>query len=293
MTETTRPSPPGGDLPFTEQAFDSIPFPMAVYRLDGAMVMANRGLEELFGFPRGAVIGVYNVFADPSAGENGMRDAFEQARGGSSATLQPIFFDLSLYPDSKRSGQFWFAGTLFPVRNANGTIGYVASLYQDITSQMEAKQEQARLAARLEEQAYERLALQDQIIATQQAALRELSTPLIPLTEGIVLMPLIGAIDSSRAQRIMETLLEGIAFYQAETAILDISGVRVVDTQVADALLRAAKAAKLLGTQVFLTGISPEVAQTITHLGADMQDIRTLANLQAALQLMVSGMLAR
>ena len=82
----------------------------------------------------------------------------------------------------------------------------------------------------------------------------------------------------------MEVLLEGIALHQAEVVLLDISGVRVVDTQVADALLRAARAVKLLGAQVILNGISAEIAQTIVHLGADMSQISTQADLQAGLR---------
>lgn len=130
----------------------------------------------------------------------------------------------------------------------------------------------------------ERLALQEQVIDAQREALREVSTPLIPLADDVVVMPLVGAIDSSRAQQIMEVLLEGIAAYQADTVLLDISGVRVVDTQVADALLRSARAVQLLGAQIVLTGISADVAQTIVHLGADMGRILTRANLQEGLR---------
>jgi rsbT co-antagonist protein RsbR len=129
----------------------------------------------------------------------------------------------------------------------------------------------------------ERTRLQNEIITAQQAALRELSVPLIPLADGVVLLPLIGAIDTRRAQQIMETLLEGIADHQAATAILDITGVRVIDTQVANALLRAAHAAKLLGATVVLSGISTEVAQTIVHLGVDLGGIVTQSNLQTAI----------
>jgi rsbT co-antagonist protein RsbR len=136
-------------------------------------------------------------------------------------------------------------------------------------------------ARRRESEEHERV--REAAIQTQQAAMRELSTPLIPITDGLVVMPLVGAIDSARAQQIMETLLEGIAAQQAETAILDITGVRVVDTQVADALLRAAQAATLLGARVILTGISGEVAQALVHLGADMRSIQTLSNLQSGI----------
>jgi rsbT co-antagonist protein RsbR len=125
--------------------------------------------------------------------------------------------------------------------------------------------------------------LQDQIIAAQQAALRELSTPIIPLSEGVIAMPLIGAIDSARAQQVLEALLSGVAEQRARAAILDITGVQVVDTQVANALLRAAQAVKLLGAQVIITGIRPEVAQTLVGLGLDLGDITTLATLQSGI----------
>jgi rsbT co-antagonist protein RsbR len=129
----------------------------------------------------------------------------------------------------------------------------------------------------------ERQALQDQVIEAQRTAIRELSTPLIPLSDRVVLMPLIGSIDTQRAQQVMETLLEGIASYQADTAILDITGVSVVDTQVANALIQTAQAVKLLGARVILTGIGPTMALTLVHLGADLSSIQTRGSLQSAI----------
>lgn len=129
----------------------------------------------------------------------------------------------------------------------------------------------------------ERGALQEEIIAAQQAALRELSTPLIPLADRVVAMPLVGAIDGARAELIMETLLAGISSQSAHTAILDITGVRAVDTLVANALTRTARAAQLLGTRVVLTGVRPEVAQTLVTLGVDLAGITTLSTLQSGI----------
>ncbi len=126
----------------------------------------------------------------------------------------------------------------------------------------------------------ERTEMQEQIIAAQQATLRELSTPLMPIADGVIAMPLIGAIDTMRAQQIMETLLNGVSEYRAQVAIIDITGVKVVDTQVAGALVRAARAARMLGAQVVLTGISPEIAQTLVHIGAELRDMTTRATLQ-------------
>ena len=129
----------------------------------------------------------------------------------------------------------------------------------------------------------EREALQQQIIHAQQDRLRELSTPLIPISDNVMIMPLIGTIDSQRAQLVLERLLEGVAQHQADLVILDITGVTVVDTQVAQALIRAAQAVKLLGAQVMLTGIQPPIAQTLVHLGIDLRGIMTHGTLQAGI----------
>jgi rsbT co-antagonist protein RsbR len=126
-------------------------------------------------------------------------------------------------------------------------------------------------------------ALHEQVISAQQAALRELSTPIIPLSDGVIAMPLIGAIDSNRAQQVLEALLTGVAEQGARVAILDITGVQIVDTQVANALLRAAQAVRLLGADVIITGIRPEVAQTLVGLGLDLSGITTLATLQSGI----------
>jgi rsbT co-antagonist protein RsbR len=124
---------------------------------------------------------------------------------------------------------------------------------------------------------------QEETIRAQEAALAELSTPLIPISDQVMVMPLIGAVDSRRAQQVLEALLEGVASSRALVAILDITGVPVVDTQVANALLRAAQAVKLLGAQVVLTGIRPEVAQTLVGLGADLSGIVTCGSLQSGI----------
>jgi rsbT co-antagonist protein RsbR len=133
------------------------------------------------------------------------------------------------------------------------------------------------------EDALRQLILQEETIRAQQATLAELSTPLIPLSTQVLVMPLIGSVDSRRAQQVIETLLEGISGSGARVAILDITGVPVVDTQVANALIRAAQAVKLLGAQVVLTGIRPEVAQTLVGLGTDLSGVVTRSSLQSGI----------
>lgn len=114
--------------------------------------------------------------------------------------------------------------------------------------------------------------------------IRELSTPIIPVYEGILVLPLVGAIDTRRATEITERLLEAIAEYQADLVILDITGVSVLDTSTANHLLMATRAASLLGSQVILTGMGVEIAQSVVHLGVDLHSLLTLANLRAGLE---------
>jgi anti-anti-sigma regulatory factor len=135
---------------------------------------------------------------------------------------------------------------------------------------------------RAEEALRQSIALEETVRA-QQATLAELSTPLIPFSDHVMVMPLIGSVDSRRAQQVIDTLLQGISTSGAQVAILDITGVPVVDTQVANALIRAAQAVKLLGAQVVLTGIRPEVAQTLVGLGTDLSGVTTRSSLQSGI----------
>jgi rsbT co-antagonist protein RsbR len=146
---------------------------------------------------------------------------------------------------------------------------------------------------RLRSSERERIELQERMIEAQRAALRELSTPLVPLADGVIAMPLVGAIDSDRAQEVMEKLLDGIVKQRARAAILDITGVQMVDSRAADALLRVARAARLLGAQLILTGIGPDIAQALVHLEADMTGVVTRANLQSGIAYALRGAAGR
>jgi anti-anti-sigma regulatory factor len=113
--------------------------------------------------------------------------------------------------------------------------------------------------------------------------IRELGCPIIPLLKGVLLVPLIGVIDSQRAQQIISAVLTGIGEYQAQTILLDITGVPIVDTQVASSLMRTAQAASLLGASVVMVGIRPEIAQSIVGLGVSLQHLKIYSTLASAL----------
>jgi rsbT co-antagonist protein RsbR len=125
--------------------------------------------------------------------------------------------------------------------------------------------------------------VREQIIVRQQAELLELSTPVIQLWPGILCIPLIGTLDSERTQVVMENLLQKISETGSPIAIIDISGVPAVDTLVAQHLLKTVSAARLMGADCLVSGISPQIAQTVVHLGVKLGDVTTKATLAAAL----------
>jgi len=123
----------------------------------------------------------------------------------------------------------------------------------------------------------------ESVIARQQEELIELSTPVVQLWDGILALPLIGTLDSERTQVVMESLLERIVETGASIAIIDITGVPTVDTLVAQHLLKTIGAARLMGAECIISGIRPQIAQTIVHLGVELGDVVTKATLASAL----------
>ena len=192
----------------------------------------------------------------------------------------------------------WVLTTKMPLfRNGNivGTFG----VSKDITERRQIEDEIKELNTALETRVQKRTAelvremaerqkaeeehtrLQTEVIRAQKIALQELTTPIIPLIEGIIVMPLVGSIDTQRASDVMRTLLSGISQHRANIVILDITGVPIVDTGVANHLNKTMLAARLKGVRVFVTGMSDAVAETIVDLGIDWGDIETLRDLQS------------
>jgi rsbT co-antagonist protein RsbR len=122
----------------------------------------------------------------------------------------------------------------------------------------------------------------NEVIQRQQEEMLELSTPVVKLWEGILALPLIGTLDSARTQIVMQNLLEAVVETGAEIAIIDITGVPTVDTLVAQHLLKTVAAARLMGADCIISGIRPQIAQTIIHLGVDLANVVTKATLAGA-----------
>lgn len=157
-----------------------------------------------------------------------------------------------------------------PMRDASGTVSNVVVVIADVTARKRSEEE--------------RRLLQEDALRTQAAALAERSSPLIPITDDILVLPIIGSIDAERGHQVLDTVLEGASRNHARVAIIDITGVRTVDTQAAAVLTNAAQALRLLGVIPVLTGIKAEVAQTLVSLGIGLAGIVTRSTLQAGIQ---------
>lgn len=129
------------------------------------------------------------------------------------------------------------------------------------------------------------LKTREEVILRQQQEMLELSTPVVELWQGVLALPLIGTLDSSRTQIVMQNLLEAIVARSSDLAIIDITGVPTVDTLVAQHLLKTVAAARLMGADCIISGIRPQIAQTIIHLGVDLSAVLTKATLADAFQL--------
>jgi rsbT co-antagonist protein RsbR len=228
----------------------------------GRYTLVNRRGEELYGKPLSALIGSTDDDHFPPDVVARMRASDEHTM----ATRMPTELEHKVpFP----SGERVLFTVKFPILDPAGEPAGTCIIATDVTKRRQAEAEREELQA--------------QVIAAQEAALRELSTPLVPIAAGVIAMPLVGAIDGVRADQIMSTLLEGIGRHGAHTAILDITGVKTVDTYVAGALLSAAQAARLLGTRVVLTGIRGDVARTLVDLDVGLGDIVTRGTLQAGI----------
>ncbi|MDI1478822.1 PAS domain S-box protein [Polyangium sp. y55x31] len=231
---------------------DGAPIGMALVGLDGTFVRANHALGELLGYTPAELLKVrFQDITHPQDLQSDLDLVGRVLRGEIARyDLRKRYF--------RRDGAVIHAELhVSMVRDGRGEPLHFISQILDVTEKL-----------RVEE--------------TLRARLAELSTPLIPIRDDVVVMPLIGAIDTERAERVLTTLLAGVSRTGARVAIVDITGVVAVNEQVASALLRAAQAVRLLGTRMILSGIGPEVARTLISLGADLSGIVTCANLQTA-----------
>ncbi len=156
----------------------------------------------------------------------------------------------------------------------------LSTLYEGINQMIESLRTEQERAAAYQRELEDKLAT----IEMQRAAIRELSTPIIEVWDGVLCLPVVGVLDSTRSAEMTEALLQAIVEKKARCAIIDITGIQVMDTGTADHFLRMARAVRLLGANCLLTGINPAIAQTIIHMGMDLSGVITHRTMRNALQ---------
>ena len=168
--------------------------------------------------------------------------------------------------------------------DGSDTFAWLEAGFSDFLGQLKIIKSDLQGALARAEVSNRELEARLETIERQQAAIRELSTPLIEVWSGVLCLPVVGIVDSQRSAEMTEALLEAIVNKQARIAIIDITGIDAMDTKTADHFIKMAKAVRLLGADCILSGINPAIAQTLTHIGVDLTGVRTMRNLRDALQ---------
>lgn len=221
------------------------------FNLDGTVITANQNFMKVFGYSLDEIVGRHHkMFCEPSYAETPSYAQFWKSLGEGR-------FESGEFKRVAKDGSIvWLQATYNPILDANGKLLKVVKFASDITAN----------------------------VTDQQNAIFEMSTPVTKIWDGVLFAPIVGIVDSKRAVDIMNKTLSSIAETQAKTLVLDISGVAMVDTAVANHLIKVTKAATLMGCRAVISGISPAIAQTITELGIDLSSIHTTSTIESALQ---------
>jgi len=226
---------------------------------EGHVLTWNSAAERLKGWTAGEIIGKhFSVFYPPEDVENGKTQLELQT-----AAREGRFEDEG-WRVRKDGTRFWANVIVTALRNKNGVLQGFGKVTRDLT---------------------ERRANEERISRQAQELMEMASVPIVQVWEGVVLVPLIGMLDSQRTQQLMERLLQKITETGSPIALVDITGVPTIDTQTAQHLIETVSAVRLLGAEVVLTGLRPMIAQTLVHLGVDLSNVVTRASLVAGFRM--------
>ena len=221
------------------------------FELDGTVIAANENFLDIFGYSLDEVVGEHHrTFCDPGYAESTEYAQFWQKLGRGE-------YDAGEFKRINKNGaEIWLQASYNPIFDMEGRPLKVVKFASDITIDVQKR----------------------------SLALLEMSTPVTKIWDGVLFAPIVGIVDSKRSVDIMNKALASIADTQATTLLLDIGGVAVVDTAVANHLIKIAKAAMLMGCKTIISGISPSIAMTITELGVDLGAIQTTSTIEWALR---------
>jgi methyl-accepting chemotaxis protein len=226
------------------------------FDLDGKVLNANENFLQIFGYQLDDVVGKHHrLFCDPGYAESQEYSQFWQKLGRGEYESDE-FMRLG-----KNGSEIWLQASYNPILGLDGKPLKVVKFASDITLEVQRR----------------------------SLALLEMSTPVTKIWDGVLFAPIVGIVDSKRSLDIMNKALSSIADTRASTLLLDIGGVAVVDTAVANHLIKIAKAAVLMGCKTIISGISPAIAQTIAELGIDLGAIQTTSTIESALSDSIKG----
>ena len=239
------------------------------FQPDGTIISANAAFLKLMGYTEAELAGQHHrVFVTPQERVSADYASFWQELA-SGKVKSGQFHRLA-----KGGKSIWLEANYNPVFDLEGHVERVVKFAIDITDKVES--------ARATEIALKQVREAELIREELNLALEEMSTPVMPIWDGILLLPLIGVVDSARTDKVVNKTLERINETRSKVFLLDISGVPAMDTAVANQLLKISKATRLMGCETVISGLSPAIARTMVELGVEVGEVRTTATLQQA-----------
>lgn len=235
--------------------------PLAIYARDmeGRFTVVNPQLAAHFGKRREEILGLTMRQLVPPE----LADRLDAQDRDALASGAPLTVEDRVELDD---GPRVFMTTKFALRDEEGKTTGICGIAAEITERVRAEEQNRRL--------------QEQMLRIQEETLRSISTPLLPIAPGVLVVPLVGRMTRERADQVIETLLHGVSDQQARIAIFDVTGVSEAGAEVTDALVRAARSVRLLGAEIVITGIRPSVAQALVQIDAELGGIVTRGTLE-------------